>query len=238
MHESLPHAGTPLSQHLSQTAKTSQENPRQTFPWTIHSLQLLPPQKLPKPGVAHSAALSPSPFPRCGHAMPTIATVNGDLYIFGGLVHGTKRNDLYQLNSRELAAKYVQTSGEIPSPRVGHAAAAIVSSVLMVWGGNTDGDGQSKPIGTWDNGLYLLNLGASAPRCLHKDKANPCLPQSQKNGHVLQYTGLHLQDGMDTLRSSLAPSSSFLGVKLTASPLTTFGPSISTPVRGPSIVTH
>jgi hypothetical protein len=125
MNESLPHAGTPP------LLKSSQENPRQTFPWTIQSLQFLPPQKLPKPGVTHSAALSLSPFPRCGHAIPTIGTVDGDLYIFGGLVHGTKHNDLYQLNSRELAVKYVQTGGEIPSPRVGHAV-AIVSSVLMV----------------------------------------------------------------------------------------------------------
>jgi hypothetical protein len=90
--------------------------------------------------------------------MPTVATSNGDLYLFGGLVREAVRNDLYQFSCRELAAKLVQTGGEVPSPRVGHAS-AIVSSVLIVWGGDTKGEAQAVPSDKQDDGLYLLNLG-------------------------------------------------------------------------------
>jgi hypothetical protein len=96
--------------------------------------------------------------------MPPTTTSNGDLYLFGGLVYETLRNDLYQYNSRELAVKYLQTGGEIPPPRVGHAAGSV-GSVLIVWGGDTRGEMQSEPTDRLDDGLYLLNLGASARRC-------------------------------------------------------------------------
>jgi hypothetical protein len=129
-----------------------------SYPWTARRLGFPPPETLPKPGVAPPTAPSPSPFPRYGHAMPTIATASGDVYLFGGLVRETVRNDLYQFNSRDLSAKLVQTGGEIPSPRVGHAA-AVVSSVLIVWGGDTKTDGNSRPGDKQDDGLYLLNLG-------------------------------------------------------------------------------
>jgi hypothetical protein len=53
----------------------------------------------------------------------------------------------------------VQTTGEIPSPRVGHAS-AVVSNVLIVWGGDTKTDPKLGPqSGAQDDGLYLLNLG-------------------------------------------------------------------------------
>lgn len=49
----------------------------------------------------------------------------------------------------------MQTGGEIPSPRVGHAS-ALVSNVLIVWGGDTKDPGSTEK---QDDGLYLLNLG-------------------------------------------------------------------------------
>jgi hypothetical protein len=189
-------AAPPPNASQSAAAQQPGQQKPQTFPWTVRRLQFPPPEMLPKPGVAPPSSPSPSPFPRYGHAMPTIATANGDLYLFGGLVRETVRNDLYQFNSRELAAKYLQTGGEIPSPRVGHAA-AIVSSVLIVWGGDTKGDAQSKPTDKQDDGLYLLNLGVSPPCCPHIDDVDLCLLQSQKSGRVLPFTELHLQDGTD-----------------------------------------
>jgi hypothetical protein len=51
-----------------------------------------------------------------------------------------------------------QTAGELPSPRVGHAS-ALVSNVLIVWGGDTKTDPMSKPTDKQDEALYLLNLG-------------------------------------------------------------------------------
>jgi len=73
-------------------------------------------------------------------------------------VHESARNDLYVFSTRDLSATLLQTSGEIPSPRVGHAA-ALVSSVLLIWGGETNPGGQEVP-DPQDDSLYLLNLGA------------------------------------------------------------------------------
>lgn len=102
---------------------------------------------------------SPSPFPRYGHALPATATASGELYLFGGLVRETARNDLYLFSTRDLSATLVQTAGHIPSPRVGHAS-AIVSSVLIVWGGDTKTDPTTNQSDKQDDGLYLLNIGA------------------------------------------------------------------------------
>lgn len=113
---------------------------------------------MPKPGVVPPTSPSPPPFPRYGHALPATATANGELYLFGGLVREAARNDLYLFSIRDLSATLVQTAGEIPSPRVGHAS-AIVSSVLIVWGGDTKTDPMSDPTEKQDDGLYLLNLG-------------------------------------------------------------------------------
>lgn len=117
--------------------------------------------------------------------MPTVATATGELYLFGGLVRETVRNDLYQFNTRDLAAKLMQTGGEIPSPRVGHAS-AVVSSVLIVWGGDTKTDSKSKPTDKQDDGLYLLNLGVSlsASQSLLYPSEFSFLSQSPENGRV------------------------------------------------------
>ncbi|KAF5385427.1 hypothetical protein D9757_005444 [Collybiopsis confluens] len=108
-------------------------------------------------GVAPPTNPSPSPFPRYGHALPATATSSGELYLFGGLVREIPRNDLYLVHARELSAILIQTGGELPSPRVGHAS-AIVSNVLIVWGGDTKADMKMRQGDRQDDGLYLLNL--------------------------------------------------------------------------------
>ena len=90
--------------------------------------------------------------------MPATATQNGDLFLFGGLVRESARNDVYLLSTRDNSACLFQTSGQVPSPRMGHAC-ALVGNVLIVWGGDTNTD-PSKPADRQDNGLYLLNLSA------------------------------------------------------------------------------
>jgi hypothetical protein len=87
-------------------------------------------------------------------------------------VHESARNDLYMFSTRDLSATLLQTSGEIPSPRVGHAS-ALVSSVLLVWGGDTNTGDQVVPNERQDDSLYLLNLGVPAcsfPRLPRADK--------------------------------------------------------------------
>lgn len=86
--------------------------------------------------------------------MPITASQTGELFLFGGLVRESVRNDLYSFNTRDLSATLVQTTGEIPLPRVGHAS-ALVSSVLIIWGGDT----KTRDTDKQDEGLYLLNLG-------------------------------------------------------------------------------
>jgi hypothetical protein len=136
------------------TSASQQQQPRQpTYPWSQRKLLLNPPVVLPKPGVSPPQTPSPSPFPRYGHALPTTATNSGELFLFGGLVHGEVQNDVYLISTRELSATMLQTTGEIPSPRVGHAS-ALVGSVLIVWGGDTKTNNKSNT----DDGLYLLNL--------------------------------------------------------------------------------
>lgn len=127
---------------------------RPAYPWSVRRLQLPPPVVLNKPGIVPPTSPSPSPFPRYGHVVPTVSTTPaGDMYIFGGLVRDAARNDLYIVSSKDISATLVQTGGEVPSPRVGHAA-ALVSNVMIVWGGDTRQDA-SQP---QDDGLYLLNL--------------------------------------------------------------------------------
>lgn len=148
------------SQSQQQPPQASQQpQQRPAYPWSARRLLLPPPLVIPKPGVPAPNSPSPSPFPRYGHALPATATASGELYLFGGLVRETARNDLYLFSTRDLSATLVQTAGEIPSSRVGHAS-AIVSSVLIIWGGDTKTDPSSDQSEKQDDGLYLLNLGA------------------------------------------------------------------------------
>lgn len=148
----------PQSQQQQPPPQASQQpQQRPAYPWSARRLLLPPPLVIPKPGVAAPNSPSPSPFPRYGHALPATATTSGELYLFGGLVRETARNDLYLFSTRDLSATLVQTGGETPSPRVGHAS-AIVSSVLIVWGGDTKTDPLSDQSEKQDDGLYLLNL--------------------------------------------------------------------------------
>ena len=82
------------------------------------------------------------------------------MFLFGGFVHDSASNDLYVFSTRDLSTTLLQTSGEIPGPRVGHAG-ALVSSVLLIWGGYTNVHDEEVPNEPQDDSLYLLNLGAS-----------------------------------------------------------------------------
>ncbi|KAJ6520481.1 hypothetical protein C8R45DRAFT_61789 [Mycena sanguinolenta] len=130
---------------------------RAAYPWAAHKLLLPPPVVFNRSGVVPPTFPSPSPFPRYGHALPASPTINGDFYIFGGLVRESARNDLYLFSTRDQSATLLQTAGDCPSPRVGHAS-ALVNTVLIVWGGDTKTDPKAKPTDKQDDSLYLLNL--------------------------------------------------------------------------------
>lgn len=68
-------------------------------------------------------------------------------------------------NTHNNSTSLVQTTGVPPSPRMGHAS-ALVGNVIIVWGGDTNTDPNTRPDEKQDNGLYLLNLSASSPKFL------------------------------------------------------------------------
>ena len=156
-----------------------------SYPWSQRPLNLLPPSPAPlpppelldptKPAPVPSSlgtGPSPSPFPRYGHSVnPLASSSSGDLYIFGGLVNDQVKNDLYVLQCPPNAATsvgggppgsvsvaLVETRGEVPGPRVGHASVGV-GNVLIVWGGDT----KTSLTDPQDDGLYLLNLSPSGP---------------------------------------------------------------------------
>ncbi|KIJ46380.1 hypothetical protein M422DRAFT_66743 [Sphaerobolus stellatus SS14] len=127
--------------------------PRPTLPWSAR--RLIFPAPLTLSGDPPNIP-SPSPFPRYGHSIPLTATMNGELYLFGGLVHESVRADMYLVSTRDLTATLLETIGDTPPPRVGHSS-ALVSTVVIVWGGDTKGDGNiDEP---HDDALYLFNTG-------------------------------------------------------------------------------
>lgn len=129
---------------------------RDIYPWSARHLNLLPPKLLSKD--APPSGPSPPPFPRYGPALPATATADGELLLFGGLVHSSGSNDLYILSTGDLSAALLQTSGDVPCPRVGHAG-ALVNDVFLNWGGDTNVGHREVLNEPPDDSLYLLNLG-------------------------------------------------------------------------------
>lgn len=151
----------PLSDKMSTQAKPQHEVEKATksvYPWSRRQLILPPPRVLPASGVQVPTQPSPSPFPRYGHSLPVTAAATEELFLFGGLVEDVLRNDLYVVSTNDASATLLQTAGEVPPPRVGHAS-AVIGSVLIVWGGDTKSNGGAGTSNKRDDGLYLLNLG-------------------------------------------------------------------------------
>ena len=121
------------------------QQPRPVCTWSAHA---------PQPG------LSPSPFPRYCHALTATATAAGELFLFGGYVHGSASNDLYVFSTTDFSTTLLQTSGKVPSPRAAHGA-ALTSTSFLIWGGMTNSSDQNVLNQRQDDSLYLLDLGTS-----------------------------------------------------------------------------
>ena len=147
---------------------TSQPTHQLPFPSESQSYPPQPPPDYPWSVLCLSPAFlsenappsgpSPSPFPRFGHASPATPTATGELFVFGGLARNGIRDDLYMFSTRDLSATLLQTGGEAPGPRF-RSAAALASSVLLIWGGVMRVDDKGEPAGPYDDSLYLLSLG-------------------------------------------------------------------------------
>ncbi|WFD29328.1 hypothetical protein MSPP1_000337 [Malassezia sp. CBS 17886] len=148
---------------------TPERTRQQTFvyPWGLKHITMNPPRFLDENRRAPPGVLSPPPFPRYGHATNQTTSANNEVFVFGGLVRDSVKNDMYVMRvdpmqvqrssgikmDVALDATLVQTSGQAPLPRVGHAA-VLVSNVFILWGGDTKIRAEDRQ----DEALYLLNL--------------------------------------------------------------------------------
>ena len=154
------------SKSVTATSRSSRQLPS-TSESQLHSAQ----QQQPQPGRpdnpwsvlrptfrSEDVPPSTSPFPRYGHTLS--ATSAGELLLFGGHARRSLRNDLYVFSTRDFSVTFLQTSGEVPSPRY-MSAGVLVNHVLLIWGGATKLDDKSYATGPYDDSLYLLSLGTS-----------------------------------------------------------------------------
>lgn len=171
------------------------------YPWGKKYITMNPPRFLDETRRAPPGVLSPPPFPRYGHATNQTTSGNNEVYIFGGLVRDSVKNDMYILRVEPvqiqrssgikmdvaLQATLVQTSGHAPLPRVGHAA-VLVSNVFILWGGDT----KIRAEDLQDDALYLLNLN-------NREWTRVVAPRAQggpgpvgRYGHTLSILGSNL----------------------------------------------
>ena len=113
-------------------------------PWPVCSWSAHAPQ----------SGSSPLPFPRYGHTLTATATAAGELFLFGGWVHGCASSDLYVFSTRDFSTTPLQTSGEVPTPRATYGA-TLIGTALLICGGTNFGD---QNVLNHDS-PYLLNLG-------------------------------------------------------------------------------
>ena len=132
--------------HLQSPQEKRQSQP--VCPWSAHA----------PPGPFEQL---PSPFHRESHALSTSVTAAGELFLFGGYVHGSDSpsNDLYMLSTRDFSTTLLQISGDVPNPRYGHCA-VLTSTILFIWGGTTNFRDRIVQNQALDDSLYTLNLGA------------------------------------------------------------------------------
>lgn len=129
---------------------------------------------------------------------------------------------MYSFSTGNIAASLVNTFGEIPPPRVGHAS-ALVSSVLIVWGGDTKTTEGEKQ----DDSLYLLNLGwFFGDRYVVFELTLVLFLQVQENGLVSLLKDQHLSVAMVMLSQCVEPGFLYTAAKLMANSLMISGHSI------------
>ncbi|CAE6533660.1 unnamed protein product [Rhizoctonia solani] len=140
-------------------------------PWTEHALQISTPAHKylggGDPSAERKLRYVAAPLPRAYHSSSMVSTPSGDIFIFGGAVGGQLKNDIWAIRlSRdskpplgpednimhlEVIASLIETTGEVPSPRVGHKS-VLANGLLLVWGGITS---VTEPD---DNSIYSLDI--------------------------------------------------------------------------------
>ena len=126
-------------------ASQSTQQPLPVCTWSAHAPQ---------------SGQSPSPLPRSYHTLTATATAAGELFLFGGYVHGAASGDLYVFSTRDFSTTLMQTSGEAPTPRFAHGAALFGTTTLLICGGKWKPGPEAQNVLNHDS-LSLLDLGTS-----------------------------------------------------------------------------
>jgi hypothetical protein len=148
----------------NERASRSTQQPQLICTWSAHALQ---------------SGTSPSPLPRSYHTLTATANATGELFLFGGFVHGSANSDVYVFSTRDFSTTLLQTSGEIPA-RYLHGA-ALTGTTLLICGGRTDDNTSLN-----HDSLDLLNLGTSDPFMSSPTPADHSFAlQKRENGPAL-----------------------------------------------------
>jgi hypothetical protein len=134
----------PLTSYLQQTKEITSSN----APTADPNVGFYPWSRWRLPDAANN-----KPFPRSGAGVNPIASKEGHIYIFGGLLDdSTVRGDLWLLELESRKCYPLATISQGPSPRVGHAA-LMIGNAFIVFGGDEELDDSDEI----DTTLYLLN---------------------------------------------------------------------------------
>lgn len=159
----------PLRNGSAPAVQSMNSNPNASlYPWSVRKLTYT---------TSH-----PSPFPRYGAAVNSVASKEGDIYLMGGLINSsTVKGDLWMVEAGGNMACYpLATTAEGPGPRVGHAS-LLVGNAFIVYGGDT----KMEDSDVLDETLYLLNTSTR-----QWSRAVPAGPRpSGRYGHSLNILG-------------------------------------------------
>ncbi|KDN33341.1 hypothetical protein RSAG8_13570, partial [Rhizoctonia solani AG-8 WAC10335] len=145
--------------------------PASISPWSEHVLEITTPEyKYLDRGDSAGGRVKNArpPLPRYFHSSSMVPSASGDIFIFGGVVDQRPTNDTWAIKmsgdsdlplgqrgspaGMRLTASLVETTGDAPSPRIGHQS-ALANGRLVVWGGEEGPDRSPE-----DNSIYSLNI--------------------------------------------------------------------------------
>ncbi|KAF8713839.1 Egl-10, and Pleckstrin (DEP), partial [Rhizoctonia solani] len=197
-------------------------------PWTKHPIKVGP-LGFQSPGTSVGFGEdSTSPVPRIYHSSSVISDSSGDIFIFGGESNGQTKNDTWIIRLLEdqgsrqrrnldptcidVMTNLLETTGEAPSPRIGHAfttnaipatrhwtkldtrpaprpriapAACISGNHFIVYGGSGEEDG----IIELCNDMWKLDLDSSVTKGTPKWERIQVTPDTvspdERMGHIM-----------------------------------------------------
>jgi hypothetical protein len=88
---------------ISRLLPQQQQQPGPVHPWDVRRLTHKPLLPTHSRHASPSGPPAPSPFPRHGYVLSATASAASKLFLFGGLVHDTFRNEFYVISTLDLS---------------------------------------------------------------------------------------------------------------------------------------